>query len=350
MTIELRNVFQQFGVTPVLRDVSLTIVSGEFFFLLGPSGCGKTTLLRIIAGFQNPDHGEVSMGGTSMNGVPAHRRNVGMVFQNYALWPHLTVAENVAYGLEVRKVSTPERQRRVAEALEMVRMADLGKRLPGELSGGQQQRVALARALVIRPDVLLLDEPLSNLDARLRLELRDEIRRIQEATRITTVYVTHDQHEALSLADRVAVFESGVLAQLDAPRNLYTRPGSRFVAEFLGEVNWIEGKVSRSDAQSLVVETPMGALSAAPRPDLTPGSQVRAGFRPESVQWGVTPNSPWRGTVIRSFYQGDSEEYGLQLSDGSRVKALVSNPQSVLSPGAEVSVSVRPQDVFVVAR
>jgi iron(III) transport system ATP-binding protein len=350
MTIELRNVFQQFGVTSVLRDVSLTIGSGEFFFLLGPSGCGKTTLLRIIAGFQNPDRGEVSMGGTSMNGVPAHRRNVGMVFQNYALWPHLTVAENVAYGLEVRKVSTPERQRRVAEALEMVRMADLGKRLPGELSGGQQQRVALARALVIRPDVLLLDEPLSNLDARLRLELRDEIRRIQEATRITTVYVTHDQHEALSLADRVAVFEAGVLAQLDAPRNLYTRPGNRFVAEFLGEVNWIEGTVSQSNAQGLVVETPMGPLSTAPRPELMPGSRVRAGFRPESVQWGPTANPSWKGMVIRSFYQGDSEEYGLQLSDGSRVKALVSNPQSVLSPGAEVSVSVRPQDVFVVAR
>ncbi len=349
MTIELRNVFQQFGATPVLRDVSLTIASGEFFFLLGPSGCGKTTLLRIIAGFQNPDRGEVSMGGTSMNGVPAHRRNVGMVFQNYALWPHLTVAENVAYGLEVRKVSTPERQRRVADALEMVRMEDLGKRLPGELSGGQQQRVALARALVIRPDVLLLDEPLSNLDARLRLELRDEIRRIQEATRITTVYVTHDQHEALSLADRVAVFEAGVLAQLDAPRNLYTRPGSRFVAEFLGEVNWIEGTVSRSDAQGLVVETPMGPLSASPRPELIPGSRVRAGFRPESVQWGPTPNPSWKGTVFRSFYQGDSEEYGLQLSDGFRVKALVSNPQSVLSPGAEVTVSVRPQDVFVVA-
>ena len=209
MHLSLRKVSKNFGAAPVLRDISLEVADRELFFLLGPSGCGKTTLLRLIAGFYEPDAGELFFGNRRMNGVPPHRRNAGMVFQNYALWPHLSVAENVGYGLEVRGIRGQERDRLVREALAVVQVESLAERPPNQLSGGQQQRVALARALVIKPDVLLLDEPLSNLDARLRLELREEIRRIHEQTRITTVYVTHDQKESLSLADRIAVLRAG---------------------------------------------------------------------------------------------------------------------------------------------
>jgi iron(III) transport system ATP-binding protein len=349
VTIQLSNITQRFGTTPVLNGVSLEIGAGEFFFLLGPSGCGKTTLLRIIAGFQAPDAGELRMGGNRVNDLPPHQRHVGMVFQNYALWPHLSVFENVAYGLEVRKVPAPERRRRVDEVLDLVRLGGLGARMPGELSGGQQQRVALARALVIRPDVLLLDEPLSNLDARLRLELRDEIRRIQEATRVSTVYVTHDQREALALADRVAVMEGGRVAQIGSPRDIYTRPRSRFVAEFLGEVNWIEGTVVAARDGLLQVETPVGRLTV-PVGVYNGEPSVRVGFRPESVLWGPVPNGGWQASVVRSFYLGEAEEYRLELPGGARLRAVVSNPREVLPAGAAVEVSVRPEDLFVVPR
>lgn len=349
MNIQIENITHRFATTPVLNGVSLDILSGELFFLLGPSGCGKTTLLRIVAGFQAPDSGDLSMGGSRVNDLPPHRRNVGMVFQNYALWPHLSVFDNVAYGLEVRKVPAPERRRRVEEALELVRLGSLGARLPGELSGGQQQRVALARALVIRPDVLLLDEPLSNLDARLRLELRDEIRRIQEATRVTTVYVTHDQREALALADRVAVMEGGRVAQVGKPRELYTRPLSRFVAEFLGEVNWFEGTVVGTVGSMLRVETPVGRLEV-PVGEYSGGPNVSVGFRPESIQWGPSSNPSWQVSVLRRYYLGEAEEYRLQLSGGGRLRAVVSSPRAVLDPGAEAVISVLPEDLFVVPR
>ncbi len=350
MKITARNLTKSFGTTPVLRDVSLEIQPGELFFLLGPSGCGKTTLLRIVAGFQLPDHGDLLFDDRVVTEMPPHQRNVGMVFQNYALWPHLTVAQNVAYGLEVRKVESTERRRRVAEALEMVRMGGLGDRLPNQLSGGQQQRVALARALVIRPGVLLLDEPLSNLDARLRLELRDEIRRIQNATRITTVYVTHDQREALSLADRMAVLDRGGVAQIGTPREVYCRPLNRGVAEFLGDVNWIDAVVESAGSEALMLSTAEGPLQAAPRGDLVPGMTVSAGFRPESVQWVSTPNSGWTCSILRSLYQGDSEEYHLQTRSGAIFKALVPNPSLHPRSGDAVQVSVRSQDVFVVNR
>lgn len=349
MTIQLSNITQRFGTTPVLNGVSLDIGSGEFFFLLGPSGCGKTTLLRIIAGFQAPDSGELQMGGARVNDLPPHQRHVGMVFQNYALWPHLSVFDNVAYGLEVRKVPAAERRRRVDEALDLVRLGGLGARMPGELSGGQQQRVALARALVIRPDVLLLDEPLSNLDARLRLELRDEIRRIQEATRVSTVYVTHDQREALAMADRIAVMQGGRVAQVGAPREVYTCPRSRFVAEFLGEVNWIEGTVVADQDGRLQVDTPVGRLTV-PTGVYTGDPSVLVGFRPESVQWGPVPSGAWQASVLRSFYLGEAEEYRLELQGGARMRAVVSNPREVMAPGAHAEVSVRPEDLFIVPR
>src|SRR3989475_2430393 len=243
MRVSIRNLIKRFGKTAVLQDISLEIGSQELFFLLGPSGCGKTTLLRLIAGFYQPDGGEVLFGDKPMNDVPPHRRNTGMVFQNYALWPHLTVAQNVVYGLEVRSLSAAEKKTRVAEALAIVQMERYAEHAPNQLSGGQQQRVALARALVIRPDLLLLDEPLSNLDAKLRLEMREEIRRIHAQTKITTLYVTHDQKEALSLADRMAVMRNGVVEQIGEPRAVYRGPVNRFVADFIGETNWLAAEV-----------------------------------------------------------------------------------------------------------
>src|SRR6266545_4572184 len=262
MRVSIKNLTKQFGETPVLKKISLQIESQELFFLLGPSGCGKTTLLRTIAGFYQPDDGELLFGEKSMAGVPPHQRNTGMVFQNYALWPHLTVAQNVAYGLDVRAVTAAEKKQRVAEALEIVQMEKYAARTPNQLSGGQQQRVALARALVIKPDVLLLDEPLSNLDAKLRLEMREEIRRIHGQTRITTIYVTHDQKEALSLATRLAVLRDGVIEQVGDPRTVYREPANRFVADFIGETNWLSGEIVNRDDGRIEVKTDAGVLHA----------------------------------------------------------------------------------------
>src|SRR5688572_19134182 len=260
MRVLIRNLTKKFGNTAALRNISLEIESQELFFLLGPSGCGKTTLLRTIAGFYQPDGGDLLFGGKSMAGVPPHQRNTGMVFQNYALWPHMTVAQNVAYGLEVRSVTAEEKKQRVAEALEIVRMEKYAARTPNQLSGGQQQRVALARALVIKPDVLLLDEPLSNLDAKLRLEMREEIRRIHAQTKITTIYVTHDQKEALSLATRMAVLRDGVVEQIGDPRTVYRVPANRFAADFIGETNWVSGEAKSVSSETLSVQTETGAI------------------------------------------------------------------------------------------
>src|SRR5208337_1900202 len=260
LSVVLKNISKKYGDVPAVRDVSLEIAKGEFFFLLGPSGCGKTTLLRMIAGFVEPDAGEIRFGDRLMNAVPAHRRNTGMVFQNYALWPHMSVRENVAYGLELRRIPREELRRRLGRALELVRLVGFENRRPNQLSGGQQQRVALARALVIEPDVLLLDEPLSNLDAKLRTEMRQELRRIHAETGITTVHVTHDQKEALSLAGRLAVMRDGRVRQVGAPREIYTRPADRFVAEFIGQANVLRGRAEPADADETVITTAYGKI------------------------------------------------------------------------------------------
>src|SRR6266480_3689429 len=281
MRVSIQNLTKKFGDTAVLKNISLGVHEQELFFLLGPSGCGKTTLLRLIAGFYQPDGGQLFFGDKPMSGVPPHRRNAGMVFQNYALWPHMTVAENVAYGLEVRAVSATEKKQRVAETLAIVQMEKYADRAPNQLSGGQQQRVALARALVIKPDVLLLDEPLSNLDAKLRLEMREEIRRIHAQTRITTIYVTHDQKEALSLADRMAVMRDGMIEQLGDPRAIYRSPANRFVADFIGETNWLPAEVQRRSDDEVIVKTDFGEFHAPPDAKLSVQQKVWMGFRPE---------------------------------------------------------------------
>ena len=238
--VELRGVSQDFGAGPVVSDLDLAVGAGELLALLGPSGCGKSTTLRMIAGYLRPTEGRVFIGGRDATTVAPRRRNIGMVFQSYALFPHLSVAENVAFGLRMRKIGKPERTRRVGEALELVGLGELADRGPGQLSGGQQQRVALARAVVIEPDVLLLDEPLSNLDARLRVQLRGELARVQRETGLTAVLVTHDQEEALAVADRIVVLHEGRIAQQGRPAELFEHPRSRFVAQFLGYENVLE--------------------------------------------------------------------------------------------------------------
>lgn len=350
MRLSLRGISKRFGNIKVLHGVSLDVEEGELFFLLGPSGCGKTTLLRIIAGFTQPDEGEVWFGSRCLNDVPAYRRNMGMVFQNYALWPHMTVAENVAYGLEVRGIKRAERQRLVADALRTVRLESVADRRPSELSGGQQQRVALARALVIRPDVLLLDEPLSNLDARLRLELRDEIRRIHDEMHVTTVYVTHDQKESLSMADRIAVMRAGAIEQVDEPRTVYRRPATRFVADFIGECNWLPG-IAVADAEGhSKVQTEYGLFAVDSGANFKDGQLLWLGFRPESVRFGNSAVNQFRGKIIQTTYLGEVEQYVVELGGGVCVKVLEPNPVQLKTRNAECWFYVAPHDFFVFAR
>lgn len=350
MKVSLRGITKHFGETPVLKGISLEISDRELFFLLGPSGCGKTTLLRLIAGFYQPDAGELFFGDRCLNGVPPHQRNTGMVFQNYALWPHLTVAENVSYGLDVRKVLAVEKKERVREALATVQMEPFAARSPNQLSGGQQQRVALARALVVRPDVLLLDEPLSNLDAKLRLEMREEIRRIHERTRITTIYVTHDQKESLSLADRMAVLRDGEIEQLGGPREVYRAPANRFVADFIGECNWLPGHVQAVSDSVLTVITETGVFSVPRLRAIQNGQPVWLGFRPEAVAIGPGDINAFTATITHVTYLGEVEQYVLELPGGQRIKAFEQNPLEIRRSGTPLTVSVRPESVFVLSR
>ena len=347
MRVSIQNLTKKFGDTVVLQNISLEVNDRELFFLLGPSGCGKTTLLRLIAGFYHPDAGRIFFGEKPMDGVPAHRRNTGMVFQNYALWPHMTVAGNVAYGLEVRGVSAAEKTRRVGEALAIVRMEEYAARLPNQLSGGQQQRVALARALVIRPDVLLLDEPLSNLDARLRLEMREEIRRIHAQTRITTIYVTHDQKEALSLADRVAVLRQGIIEQIGDPRTIYRAPANRFVADFIGEMNWLAAEVREQSNGETRLQTEFGEFRAPTVTRLAVGQRVWLGFRPEAVEIGPGRTNSLSPTIAHVSYLGEIEQYALRLSPTITLTAFESNPKEIRRAGDPLAVHIHPENLLV---
>jgi iron(III) transport system ATP-binding protein len=356
--ITLKGLTKRFGATVAVDDVDLAIEHGELFFLLGPSGCGKTTLLRMIAGFISPTGGRIHLGDVNVTSHPPEKRNTGMVFQNYALWPHMSVAENVAFGLSVRKVARQDRNNRVVDALKAVRMQDYAKRRPNELSGGQQQRVALARALVIRPSVLLLDEPLSNLDAKLRLEMRSEIRRICTETGITTVYVTHDQKEALSMADGVAVIRKGSVAQLGTPKEIYDRPTSRFVADFLGETNFLPGVVVGADEGMVKLDTPAGELHSTAGVAQTPkGGNITCSIRPEAFRilnaHDPTPRNRLDGRRVRTTYLGEMAQHQVRLADDSMVKVLELNPRmQPPSPdgdadGASITITVNTEDVVI---
>jgi iron(III) transport system ATP-binding protein len=320
--IEVREVTKRFGPVAAVDGVSLQIADGELFTLLGPSGCGKTTLLRLIAGFYRPDGGAVVFGDRVVNDVPPHARNIGMVFQNYALWPHMTVFQNVAYGLRLRRLGKASVQSRVGEGLRKVNLAGLEARYPGQLSGGQQQRVALARALVLNPDILLLDEPLSNLDAKVRVQVRAEIRKLQQELRITTVYVTHDQEEALSLSDRVAVMRDGRVLQLGRPRELYERPLTRFVADFVGTNNLIPGTVKGRDGEVLIVDTALGPIRARAPGALGPGQRCVLAIRPENMavaSLGADGNRI-TGRVTLASYLGNTLRYDVDAG-GATLKA-----------------------------
>src|SRR5579884_927040 len=282
--IVLDHLTKRFGDTPAVTDLSLELASGELVALLGPSGCGKTTTLRMVAGFETPTAGRVWLADRDLTDAPPERRNCGMVFQNYALFPHLTVEQNVAFGLEMRGVERAEIRRRVADILDKVELGGLGGRYPRQLSGGQQQRTALARALVVNPSVLLLDEPLANLDAKLREEMRFYIRSLQREFHITTLYVTHDQAEALVLADRIAVLMNGVLQQVGSPEEIYHRPRTPAVAAFIGLTNLLPGRVTGRSGERLVLETPAGTVRAAGAPDLRGGMEAMRSVRPEHLE------------------------------------------------------------------
>ena len=349
-SITLKGLTKRFGSTTAVDQVSLQINSGELFFLLGPSGCGKTTLLRMIAGFIEPDRGSVKFGDKDVTLLPPERRNTGMVFQSYALWPHLTVEENVAYGLVVRKIPAAQRRERIINALKTVHMEEYALRKPNQLSGGQQQRVALARALVIEPTVLLLDEPLSNLDAKLRLEMRTEIRRICTQTRITTVYVTHDQKEALSMADNMAVLKDGRVMQIGPPRLLYERPGSRFVADFLGETNFLPAVVRGSENGSIILETAAGILRSTAGDSGTPrGGNVTCSIRPEAFTRAA--QGPGSNTItgkrVRTIYLGEIAQHQVEVQDGSVLRVLELNPSIVDGGTGDMTLHVDADDVVI---
>jgi len=295
--IEIVGLTRRFGDFTALDDVHLTIARGEFYSLLGPSGCGKTTLLRLIAGLDLPDAGEIRVGGRNANDIPAHRRPVNTVFQSYALFPHLRVRDNVAFGLRMRKVPAAEQERRVAAVMDLVQIAELADRKPAALSGGQKQRVALARALVNEPQVLLLDEPLGALDLKLRQELQRELRALQRRLGITFLHVTHDQEEALALSDRIAVMNGGRVQQVGAPAQLYERPRTRFVAQFLGSCNVIAGTVREMLSDRALVETPLGLVQAIVAEDhrrSAPGDACTLAVRPEllSTRAADAPRAP----------------------------------------------------------
>lgn len=349
--ITLRRLTKRFGETTAVDAIDLSIPAGDLFFLLGPSGCGKTTLLRMIAGFSDPTQGTIQFGEDDVTHMPANKRDTGMVFQGYALWPHMTVAQNVKFGLEVRKVKKAEMASRVEEALAKVQLTPYAERKINQLSGGQQQRVALARALVIKPRVLLLDEPLSNLDAKLRLDMRQQIRDLCKASGITGVYVTHDQHEALSMADQIAVLNHGQVVQAGPPTKLYRRPANRFVADFLGETNFIPGEVAGTEGEHIVLNTPFGQLRSTAFPDDLPqGGAVTCSIRPEAVRLldaaqATDQTNTFAAEQNRLIYLGSLSQHRLSVGD-HELKVFELNPQPA-GEAKSLTCKVAPADVVI---
>jgi iron(III) transport system ATP-binding protein len=343
MQVRLDGVVKRFKAVEAMAGVTLTITEGEFFTLLGPSGCGKTTTLRVIAGFYDPDAGGVYFGDTPMNGVPPAERGIGIVFQNYALWPHMTVFDNIAYGLRIKKVPSVQVEPRVLAVLKQVGLEGLQDRTPGQLSGGQQQRVAVARALVLNPRVLLLDEPLSNLDAKVRARLRSEIRRLQQDLGITTIYVTHDQEEALVLSDRIAVMDNGRVLQIGTPVDLYERPASLFVADFIGTNNLIPGTIAEMAEGMASLTTQAGVLRGVVVGSLERGARAVAAIRPENLVLDDSATGAdvvLRGRVVIAQYLGSLVRYEVEAGEGVSLQVDVSDPKRHrhFTPGQEVAV------------
>ena len=352
--IRLIDLSKHFREVRAVDRVSLDIRSGEFFSMLGPSGCGKTTTLRMIGGFEQPTFGRIELRGRDITGDPPDRRPVNMVFQNYALFPHLDVGDNIAFGLRRRKVERSEIMRRVGEALDLVHLSGYERRRPTQLSGGQQQRVALARALVNRPNVLLLDEPLGALDLKLRKQLQVELKRVQAEVGITFVYVTHDQEEALTMSDRIAVMNRGRVEQLGTPEELYERPLTRFVADFIGTTNLLTGTVESVAGGHAVVTLAPRETCVVDRPDLVVGRSIELSIRPESVELRPSNGTshvprPIAATVEQVAYLGGSVQYHVRSSGGLTITALASKTGLRLPVGSAVDVTWPPAEALVLA-
>ncbi len=346
----VKGLTKRFGETLAVNSISLTISDGEFVSLLGPSGCGKTTTLRMIAGFEEVTSGTIAFDGQDVVSVPAEKRDIGMVFQNYALFPHMTVAENLAFGLEMRRIGRAEIARRTAEVLDMVQLTGLADRYPRQLSGGQQQRVALARALVIEPRILLLDEPLANLDAKLRDEMRVFIRALQKRVGITTVYVTHDQAEALTMSDRIVVMFGGEIAQIAEPDVIYRRPASKRVASFVGQVNLLDGKVANTSGDRATVDLGFTSVDIEDAGALEPGRPVTLAVRPEDVEMhpvGSTDKAGWHGEITSTTYSGSLMDYVVALPGGTSL-SVQSFARDRLKTGDKVTLSAMPDGFWLV--
>lgn len=353
--VELQSVSKHFGEVTAVNEVSLQIYAGEFFTLLGPSGCGKTTTLRMIAGFEDPSEGKISIAGQDVTGVPPYHRNVNMVFQHYALFPHMDVEENVGYGLKQKRGTRGEITQRAAEALAMVRLEGFEKRRPHELSGGQQQRVALARALINRPAVLLLDEPLGALDLKLRKEMQLELKSLQKTVGITFIYVTHDQEEALTMSDRIGVMRAGILDQVGNPQEIYERPQTKFVADFIGLSNFIRGEVVDDHGRmSLRVSTKLQLLLPL-ESGLRFGQWATLAVRPEKIDLrpvGHPPADGLVGMVTASTYLGEQMEYRVEVPGlGVLIVRRQNTPQRIerWSPGDRVGISWAPESGLVLS-
>jgi len=365
LSVELKDVTKSFGRTRVVDNVNLHVEPGKLTTLLGPSGCGKTTTLRMIAGFYEPDSGEILIGDRRVDVLPAYLRNTAMVFQDYALFPHMSVFSNVAYGLRIRGVRPEEIKRRVNEALELVQLAGMGNRFPAQLSGGQQQRVALARALVIQPDALLLDEPLSNLDAKLREAVRSELRDIQQRIGITSIYVTHDQEEAFSLSDTVVVMNAGKVQQVGTPEDIYYRPANRFVAEFVGTTNLLSAVVLGVQRNRVTLATAGTTLVATTQERrFVPGQSVLLTVRPESVRIMTAPRHSGTGLrgegeaagvnvlpcqVTKATFLGSKARYTVRLSHGTLWTVDVSDPGTAVVSSGEALISFAAERTHVIA-
>ncbi len=347
VSITINHAVKRFGDTVIIPDLSLQIQEGEFFTLLGPSGCGKTTLLRMIAGFNSIEGGDFYFNTTRINDLDPAKRNIGMVFQNYAIFPHMSVRGNIAFGLRNRKLPSHEIATRTDEFLGLVRIKEFADRLPERLSGGQQQRVALARALAIHPDVLLMDEPLSNLDAKLRLEMREAIKEIQQNVGITTVYVTHDQEEAMAVSDRIAVMNGGVIRQIGTPRMLYHRPADLFVATFIGHSNILKGELYRDHTETGVLlgsaRVPLTSLQAQ-----ATAQPVRVSIRPEEFYITRPEDGVVHGVVERNVFLGLNTHYFVRLRTGERVEIVQESVMDdAIDSGTEVSLGVKVEKINV---
>jgi iron(III) transport system ATP-binding protein len=351
-SVELRGLTKRFGALAVVDDVSLTIDHGQLVCLLGPSGCGKTTSLRLIAGFLEPTGGEIHVGdrvvSSKQRTLPPEQRKMSMIFQSYALWPHMTVAENIVYGLRLRKMDRDTIARKLKTILDTTKLEPLAQRYPGELSGGQQQRVALARALIVEPETLLLDEPLSNLDANLREEMRFEIRRLHDEYRYTTVYVTHDQSEAMTTADLIAVMNGGKIDQLGTPEEIYDRPQSEFVARFIGASNVIKG-IARDENHVAFAGATLQVVGAK----LTAGQNAAIAIRQHDIQLATTapatPDNSVKATVTRQVFLGASRDYMVETSDGTTLRVITPTDTPV-PKGTEVWLTLPPERCRALAR